>query len=243
MKSSNLLKFGKGNAKLGVEVGTFSLPAGDTCPFASACKCSVVIVNGKRKLIDGPKQEFRCFAASMQAVYTSLYNNVWHNFNALKECKDSIDAMADLISKSLPKHEKIRVHVSGDFFNENYLRAWIKVAKENSNKLFYAYTKSIKYVLNCQNEIPDNLVLTCSFGGLDDELIMRHDLKRAIVVYSPEEAEEMNLKIDHDDSMAMDKNIKRFALLIHGSQRPNSSAANAIKKLKENNVKYAYSSK
>lgn len=239
--NNDLLKFGKGNAKLGVEIGTFSLPAGDTCPFANECKCSVAMVNGKRKIIDGPNQKFRCFAASMQAVYTSLYNNVWHNFNLLKECDNDVSKMAELINKSLPKHEKIRVHVSGDFFNENYLKAWIDVAKNNKSKLFYAYTKSVKYIINCQKDIPDNLVITCSYGGLDDDLILRYGLKRSMVVYTPEEADALDLKIDHDDSLAMDKNVKAFALLIHGSQPKDSFASNAIKKLKERNIKFSYS--
>jgi hypothetical protein len=55
----------------------------------------------------------------------------------------------------------------------------------------------------------------------------------------------MNLEIDHDDSHAADPSKKNndFALLIHGVQPAKSRAALAIKQLKADNVKFAYSRK
>jgi hypothetical protein len=65
-----------------------------------------------------------------------------------------------------------------------------------------------------------NFVLTASFGGRYDNLIEQHKLKYAKVVYSVEQAKELNLAIDHDDTHAYLTN-ESFALLLHGTQ-PNA---------------------
>ena len=52
--------------------------------------------------------------------------------------------------------------------------------------------------------IPNNLVLTASRGGSQDELIEKHNLREAVVVYSEEAAAEKGLEIDSDDSHAAD---------------------------------------
>ena len=44
--------------------------------------------------------------------------------------------------------------------------------------------------------------LQASYGGRWDSLIEEHELKFARVVWSPEEAEKLGLKIDTDDRLA-----------------------------------------
>jgi hypothetical protein len=62
-------------------------------------------------------------------------------------------------------------------------------------------------------------------------------------VYSEEQADCLNLDIDHDDSHAADPELKHqdFALLIHGTQPKDTKAAEALKLLKKNKVKHSYS--
>ena len=137
--------------------------------------------------------------------------------------------------KSMPADAGIvRIHVAGDFFNENYLRAWIQLAMANSDILFYAYTKSLKYWDALRNEIPENLVLTASYGGRDDWMIEHFDFRFAQVVFSEAEARELDLIIDHDDSHAANPTWRdeSFALLLHGTQPKGSEAAVALKELK-----------
>ena len=50
--------------------------------------------------------------------------------------------------------------------------------------------------------LPENLVLTVSRGGKHDNLIDLHD-GAAVVVYSEEEADELGLEIDHDDTRSV----------------------------------------
>lgn len=237
------LTFGKGNAKLDKTIITFSLPAGKTCPFAKDCKAKAEKFGNKIKIIRAKDAKFQCFAASSEAAFPTVFNSRAYNYKLLRECK-STSEMAKLINDSLPKKfDKCRIHVSGDFFNEDYLKAWIEVSKSHPDKVFYAYTKSVKYVYALKDTIPENLVITCSLGGSDDELAERFNLKRVKVYFHPDEAAADGVEIDHDDSLAMDPNVKRFGLLLHGSQAKGSTAADAIKKLKAEHIKFSYSSK
>ena len=233
----NLLKFGDPNAKLkklirkmGLTLKTFTLPAGHTCPAAKECFSRADRVTGK--VTDGPDTIFRCFMASAEARSPSLRNLVWHNLGLVKDSLvDGVDACADLICESLPKKFDImRVHVGGDYFNAKYLQAWIEVAKRNPDKVFYSYSKSLH--LFKQFALPENLVLTASRGGKYDDLIDLHAWKEAIVVFSEEEAEELDVEIDHDDSHAA-FGAEDFALLIHGTQPAGSAASEALKVIKK----------
>lgn len=237
-----LLKFGEPNAKLksltkklGKKLKTFSLPSGHTCPGAKECLSKADRTTGKIK--DGKDTEFRCFQASAEAVYPSLRAMVWHNFDLIKGAmtdawrykKDKVQAMADLICKSLPdKFDILRVHVGGDYFSKEYLEAWIEVAKRNPDKVFYSYSKSLHFFK--QYALPENLILTASRGGKFDNLIEEHAFKEAVVVFSEQEAEDRGLEIDHDDSHAL--GTESFALLLHGTQPKGSIASKALSALR-----------
>lgn len=237
MSYSQLLKFspGKGNAKLqslGGVVYTFSLPSGWSCPSAKDCLSKAVLENGKYHIEDGKHTQFRCFSATQEVVYTAVREQRQFNYNLLLQHKNSAIDMAALISESLPdKATVIRIHVGGDFFNEEYMAAWIMVALLNPEKTFYAYTKSLNYWVSLQQEIPSNFKLNASKGGRHDNLITQHNLKYAEVVYTEQEAKDKNLEIDHDDSHAFLKDDS-FALLIHGVQPRGSLASEAVVNLK-----------
>lgn len=233
------LKFGKGNAKLSKDIYTFSLPAGHSCPFAFECKASADRSTGKIK--DGKDQVFRCFAASQEALYPTARSSRWHNYDLLRNLK-TVDKMSTLIVDSLPaKANTIRVHVSGDFFSQVYFDAWMAVARIFPKKKFYAYTKSIPYWLERRDTIPENFNLTSSKGGRTDVLIDLNKLKYAEVVFTEDQAKELNLELDHDDSHAYNGK-KSFGLLIHGTQKKGSKAAVALKDLKKKGIK-GYSKK
>ena len=232
-----MLKFKDANGKLkkmakrlGVKLKTFTLPAGYTCGGAKDCLAYADRKTGKVR--DGKETQFRCFMASLEATFPSLRAMVWENYEQLQAAlKNGVDACADLIHNSLPKKfDVMRVHVGGDYFSKEYLQAWIEVAKRNPDKVFYSYSKSLH--LFKQFALPENLVLTASRGGKYDDLIDLHAWKEAIVVFSEEEAEELDLEIDHDDSHAA-FGAEDFALLIHGTQPAGSAASEALKVIKK----------
>lgn len=230
------LSFGLGNAKLSLAVATFSLPAGHSCPFAKECFSKADKVTGK--IVDGEHCHFRCFAASQECVYTSVRLSRWRNFDFLREAK-TVQNMADLIQRSLPFGTNyVRLHVSGDFFSETYFLAWLNVAIANPKVVFYAYTKSIPFWLEYRKEMPKNFRLTASKGGKCDNLIGKHRLKYAEVVFSTEEARRKGLEIDHDDLHAIEGD-KPFALLLHGTQPAGTLAGDAWKLIKLNEGGYS----
>ncbi len=232
MKKDNLLKFSKGNAKLDKTIFSLSLPAGHSCPFAMDCLAKAERVTGK--LTEGKNNKFRCFSATSENIFTKTRQQRWHNFDLLRKLDEQ--GMINLIHNSIPKQAtKIRIHVSGDFFSQKYFNAWLEVAKQNPDRLFYAYTKSLQYWVARINDIPSNFVLTASKGGKLDNLIKEHNLRFAEVVYTIEKAEELGLEIDHDDSHAM-KQGKSFALLIHGTQSPKSEASKALTENRKNGI-------
>lgn len=255
-----MVKFSNANAKIealsqvaelsqylsdGREVYSFDLLSGWSCPFADQCMSRAVVGDdGKRKIKDGKNTQFRCFSASQEVQYTNVYNLRNDNFQELRHMTE--DEMYNTISASLPSDAGIvRIHVAGDFFNMIYMRVWVRIAIANPNTLFYAYTKSLRYWLDIKGCMPQNIIFTASRGGREDYLIALHNLREAVVVFSEEQAAELGLEIDHDDSHAARPSLrdKSFALLIHGTQPKDSEASKALQVLKKNNVKHSYSRK
>ena len=224
------LKFGLGNAKLSNAIATFSLPAGHSCKFAKECLSKADRITGI--ITDGSNTQFRCFSATEEGVFTSVRKARWYNFDRLRPIK-TIEEMANLIQRSLPFGiGTIRVHPSGDFFNELYFLAWLNIALNNSWLIIYGYTKCLSFLVKYKKDTPPNFRFVASKGGKMDYLISKHHLRSAVVVFSVEEARRKELPIDHDDSEAI-YGKSNFALLLHGTQPLNSIASKALIQLKK----------
>jgi hypothetical protein len=130
----------------------------------------------------------------------------------------TVGGVEKLIEESIPNDcEVIRLHVSGDFFNEKYFVAWRNVAKKHPNIIIYGYTKAIGYLVKYP-KLP-NFRLTASYGGNLDYLILtNHKLKSCTVVMNEAEAKQRGLPIDKDDTSCYNDDNKSFAIIIHGTQ-------------------------
>ena len=224
------------------KIYSLDLLSGWSCPFAKECLSKVhetgnLTKNGNPqvKLRDGKDTLFRCFSASQEALLPNVYRRRKHNFDTLRPLH--LNDMIHRLNTDLPEDTGIlRWHVGGDFFNSDYFFAAINVAMMNPDKLFYAYTKSLRYWIQYREytEQLNNFVLTASRGGRDDHLIEQEFLRESVVVFSEAEAEEKGLEIDHDDSHAAipSRRVNDFALLVHGVQPAGSEAARALSALK-----------
>ena len=188
--------------------------------------------NGKTSIKDGENNIFRCYAASQENQYPNVYKARKYKFDLILKTLKSENGFYktyELINASIQKHitkniDKVRIHSSGDFFNGEYLRVWLAVARLNKNLKFYCYSKSL-HLFGINVSIPDNFYLTASMGSKMDRLIHAGYFKRyAIVVNSEAEAIKKGIehigkpyKIDKDDSLCFQSNP--FALLIHGTQK------------------------
>jgi hypothetical protein len=238
-----LLKFSTGNGKLKDRL-IFSLPAGYSCPHAGVCKTfadrTTGLITDLPQLTGTIADEYRCFAA-MAETRPAVRDARWHNWDLLRAAMHSNGnqavLMRGLIDLSLtmqaPK-KLVRIHESGDFWTENYLKAWLMVAAQRPQQTFYAYTKSLGMWYNLKDLIPSNFYLTASYGGTLDYMLDRYaDVYQRIayVVYTEQQAAELGLEIDHDDSHCLGD--KPFALLVHGSQRAGSDAMKALSQRKK----------
>ena len=215
------MKFSPANTKLqklqkriGKRIYSFDLPSGYTCPFAKECKSMAVADGEKMRIKDGPDCLFRCYSASQEALYKATHLYRMRNYHALHGL--TRNAMSRVLFAAIPKKaEVIRIHTSGDFFNRDYLEAWIDVALSRQDLEFYCYSKCVPWVK--AHEYPENLRITLSYGGTHDNLI--DDWPSSTVVYG-----ETDLPVDVDDYHCY-KGEKSFALMLHGIQ-PRGSGGN-----------------
>lgn len=253
-----MLKFSPANAKTRAlknifpqitgKVYSLDLPSGITCPGALLCKSQAVIdnVTGRATIKDGSKCQFRCFSASQEILFPAVRKARQHNLSLIKTAK-TVNRITKLILDSLPKDTGVvRLHVAGDFFSIDYLRAVYQVAFLRPGIVFYGYTKSLHHLktlvaeklgnINISNGmILSNFILTASRGGKYDSLISEMGIREAIVVYSTKEASDMGLVVDHTDEYAIQPGTS-FALLLHGTQPKGTSAASALQILKKSGL-------
>ena len=175
----------------------WNLPSGFTCPFAMECLVKVDRHTGK---FDNKSKAYRCYSA-MQERFPAVRNHRWTNFDFLR------DGGKPEIPK---KAEAVRIHMSGDFYSQDYFDMWLDICNENPKIEFWAYTKSLKYWVKRINEIPDNLILTASKGGRNDDLIDEYNLKNVEIIKTKEEAK--GKPIDTCDDQARIPNVN-FCLL------------------------------
>ena len=230
-----LLKFSSENKKLDKlalevykhkdiypNVFSMSIPSGraETCPYADKCKA---YVGSDGKLVSRDDYiDYRCYSASMEAVYPAQLKQREYNFDLLKACNKDTQELTNLINASIPiEAQIIRIHVGGDFYSQPYFDAWLNVAMLNREIRFYSYTKSLPFWVNRLDSIKlgeyQNMELIASRGGTKDKLINVYGLREAIVVDTEKEAEDKGLEIDYTDYLAC-YGKESFALLIHGVQ-------------------------
>jgi hypothetical protein len=111
----------KGNKKLGPKVMTFSLPNISTCPGRSElCESLCYVDNYQRRYPSVSKAYERNYKLSLRSTFVNKMSR-------------------EILSK---KPETVRIHVSGDFYRNEYIEYWIQIAKRFPNVKFYAYTRS-----------------------------------------------------------------------------------------------------
>ena len=127
-KTANLVVGGNSKIK-----NAFGLPAGLSC-------------DGKTKYCD-----LICYAGKTESFRSAVHDLVMHNYNLLVKCNDDIDKMVVLLDEMISAFRKdcerlnapkvFRIHWDGDFFSENYARAWAHVIEKNDDVAFWVYTR------------------------------------------------------------------------------------------------------
>ena len=140
----------QGNSKLNgssVPIVSWGLPAGKTCLFAGACRSM-------------------CYAQKRRYKFASVVAKREENLRLAKSKDFKACIRQDLIG--LPNGTYVRIHDSGDFFSEKYLRDWMGLMNEFPGINFYAYTKAVP-LLNKVGFLPANFRAIFSLGGTSDQ--------------------------------------------------------------------------
>jgi len=126
------------------------------------------------------------------------------------------------IKRMRKKPTHIRVHDSGDFFNKAYLARWLYIAEQNPSIQFYAYTKCVSWVKECQglNMVPDNFTFIFSYGGHEDHLINPEKDRHSKVFSSEDNVPNNYIDASNNDLLAIGEN-KNIALVYHGAKSKN----------------------
>ena len=176
--------------------------------FADACKTKADRDTGK--LVVKPVKSddtYVCYAARAER-FPGVRDSRWRNFEAVREALANGD-----VPFSIPKRAThVRIHGSGDFFNEAYFRAWCDTARANPDVTFWAFTKSIGYWADNLDYVPANLSLTASVGSSQDALAAELGLKTATVYHRFSDVPD-DVAIDTDDFEAQVAGAPSFALL------------------------------
>lgn len=160
------MKWTRGNEKLQKDNGGtyniigFGIPADhdfiddklmnrNTCPGALACKAVCYAKQGRYAMPNVRGARIRNLEMTLQDNFAEK-------------------VIADL--GRMRKVNTVRIHDSGDFYSQEYLDKWIRVAKSLPYITFYAYTKNLQLDMN---GLPDNFRITQSLGGRWDENVDR----------------------------------------------------------------------
>lgn len=183
-----------------IKVWTFSIPAlgarlNDgrtilTCPTAGACANVCYARNGTfnfpvvkaahsrslKKIIDdlqGWKQEMLQELSSKRFRPTGVRRE-----NAAPDislCDDWIQRWANSGGAA------VRIHDAGDFFSDDYLLAWVEIARLTPDVLFYCYTKEVSRFRRVLENPPPNFRFLYSMGGKEDHLVDKESERHADV--------------------------------------------------------------
>jgi len=203
------------SSKNGIDVYNFGIPAFKsvtgliTCPNAKQCATG-------------------CYARSGTYRFSNVVN-AYEKRLELTQNKNFIEIMvAEIKAKSIQSTSKdrrciIRIHDSGDFYNERYLNDWIDIIKGSPNTTFYAYTKMVhlfkNYTYGGFKTIPKNLVVIYSYGGKDDALIDTNTDRHSRVFENESDLLKLGyIDATHDDMIAALSPSNKIGLVYHGNK-------------------------
>lgn len=158
------IKWTKGNEKLQKDNGGtyniigFGIPADydfqhngetvNTCPSALACRAV-------------------CYAKQGRYAMPNVIAARQHNLEMSQNPYFVDFVVADL--ERMRKVNTVRIHDSGDFYDQEYYDKWCAIATMLPEITFYAYTKTVN--MDLWSHKPDNLKITQSLGGKHDESV------------------------------------------------------------------------
>ena len=166
----------------------------NTCPGALACRGV-------------------CYAK--QGAYNFPLSIASRKYNLEMSLRPDFAQMAIADLKRYRKVNTVRIHDSGDFYNQEYYNKWCEIARAFPHITFYAYTKTVN--MDLWTNKPDNFKITQSLGGKHDKLV-NLDMPHSRIF--TDDAARINAGYvdgNTDDSPAI-KGLVKIGLVYHGNK-------------------------
>lgn len=126
----------------------------NVCPNAGACASFCYARNGTYLFSNVRGRHIE------NLEYTLYYLEEWQQ-QMLSEVQHK---------KMVGKH--VRIHDAGDFYSDEYLLAWLEIARQTPDVTFYCYTKEVSMFKRLvEPNCPPNFRYLYSMGGKEDHLI------------------------------------------------------------------------
>lgn len=126
------------NPTMPSNVGIFNIPPLLTCYPSKWCK-------------------EHCYALHRRFLWPSVKKAMmWRYKQSLK--KDFVSKMIEEL-KRRKSIKRVRIHITGDFYSEEYIYKWAEIAKNFSNIIFRTNTKQIRFFPLMKKIFPINVVI------------------------------------------------------------------------------------
>jgi hypothetical protein len=114
-----------------------------------------------------------CYARNGTYLFRNVRSRHIANLEyVLEEPETWFTHMLGEVQNPRMKGKHIRIHDAGDFFSEEYLRLWLKIAELTPQVTFYCYTKEVALFKRVvESNCPVNFRYLYSLGGKQDHLI------------------------------------------------------------------------
>lgn len=135
-----------------------------TCPNAGACATV-------------------CYARNGTYNFSNVKRRHTQNLEYILEDPQGWFAqMLEEVSKPKMRGKHVRIHDAGDFFSQDYLEMWLRLARLVPEVTFYCYTKEVSMFKRVLSEgCPSNFKYLFSMGGKEDHLIDKENDRHAEV--------------------------------------------------------------
>lgn len=124
-------------------------------------------------------QECKCYALRGCKRFPSTKNSYFRNYwYSTQPC------FVELLSKIIREKKDIkyfRIHVAGDFYNQEYLEKWKAIARNVPNVTFLAFTKSLLDYANVPSNLTIRFSLDTTSPAAAREFAAKHSLPVAMI--------------------------------------------------------------
>ena len=153
----------------------------NVCPKAGACAAYCYARNGTYNFSNVKGRHI----ANLE--YTLYQADEWYG------------QMLEETSHPKMRGKYVRIHDAGDFYSEEYLRLWLKIARECPQVIFYCYTKEVSMFKRIvEPDCPTNFRYLYSMGGKEDHLINKEVDRHAEVF--PDDAAILDAGYENQDA-------------------------------------------